>query len=275
MGISRVVAVAAIGITGLGLLTACGWDVATEEYSDSEIIRQSIASVRFANDSGEVTIRTGEQASIRREVHYSDQKPGETYRVHDGVLQLDSCAEPNCWIEYEVTVPAETTVAGQLDSGTANISGVAEANVRADSGEVIVENVTGAVNVEASSGEVTLTDLGGPVVAKIDSGNFTANGVDGDLTLEASSGEVEAHGIGGAARIDSDSGNVVVELTKTADVRVDASSGNVEVAVPQGAYQLATSTDSGNVESAVPHDPSGEHKLDLHTDSGNITVAQA
>jgi DUF4097 and DUF4098 domain-containing protein YvlB len=271
MGISRAVSTAAIGITGLGLLTACDWDTANQTFS----IGQSFASVRFANDSGDVTIRAGEEPSIKRTVHYRDEKPGKTYRVRDGVLQLDTCDKPDCWIEYEVTVPAETTVSGQLDSGTADISGVAEANVRASSGEINVKDVAGTVNVEASSGEVTLADIGGPVVAKVESGNLDVNGVGGDLTLEASSGEVEAHGVDGAAQIRSESGNVVVELTKVADVRVDASSGQVDVTVPQGDYRVDTSTDGGNVDSDVVDDPSGQHRLDLHTDSGNITIAQA
>jgi DUF4097 and DUF4098 domain-containing protein YvlB len=275
MGISRAVAAAAIGITGLGLLTACDWDVAKETFSDSEDIGPSFASVRFANDSGNVTIRAGEEASVRREVHYSDEKPGKTYTVRDGVLQLNSCDKPNCWIEYEVTVPAETTVSGQLDSGAANISGVAEVNVRADSGNLDIKDVAGEVNVESDSGSVGIADVGGSVVAKVDSGNFDADRIEGDFTLEASSGAVEARGIGGAAQVESSSGNVVVELTKAADVQVNASSGAVEVTVPQGDYKVVTSADSGNVDSDVANDPSGDHRLDLHTDSGNITVTQA
>ena len=57
MGIGRAVAAAAIGITGIGLLAACGWN--TRTYTDGNDVEQSFSSVRFANDSGDVTIRTG------------------------------------------------------------------------------------------------------------------------------------------------------------------------------------------------------------------------
>lgn len=275
MGIGRAVAAAAIGITGLGVLAACGWNIATDTYSDANGVGQSFESVRFTNDSGDVTIRTGDKPEVRREVHYSDEKPGkDTFRVKNGVLELDSCHKRNCWIDYEVTVPAGTSVSGQLDSGTADISGVADANVRASSGEIIVKDVSGGVNVEADSGSVTLGDIGGPVVAKADSGSIEADDIDGDLTLAASSGGVEAHGVGGATKVESSSGSVEVELTDAADVRVDAKSGNVGVTVPDGAYKVATSTDSGDVTSDVTNDPAGEHRLDLHTDSGDITVSK-
>ncbi len=275
MGIGRAVVAAAIGIAGVGLLTACGWDLATESYKDSDSVAQSFTSVRFANDSGGVTIRTGDHASVEREVHYSDEKPGQTSHVEDGVLTLDSCGKRNCWIDYEVTVPEGTTVTGQLDSGTADISGVAAATVRASSGEVTVKDVAGAVKVEASSGSITLAGIGGSVVAKAESGSIQADDVRGDLVLAASSGSVEARGIGGTTKVDSSSGSVAVELAAARDVRVDAKSGNVEVTVPAGSYAVSTSTGSGDVDSEIDDDATGDHRLDLHTNSGNITVSRA
>jgi hypothetical protein len=273
MGIGRVVAAAAIGITGIGLLAACDWN--KQAYSDTNGVGPSFTSVRFANDAGNVTIRAGDKPEVKREVHYADDKPGEdTFRVKDGVLQLDSCNTSNCSIDYEVVVPADTTVAGQLDSGTADISGVAEVNVRSSSGEVTVGDVAGGVNIEAESGSVNLSDIGGTVTAKAESGSVSADGVRGDLTLEVSSGSVEARGIGGTTEVDASSGSVVVELTSVENVRVKADSGNVELSVPGGAYKLVTSTDSGKVDSEIEDDPAADHRIDLHTDSGNIEVTR-
>ena len=274
MGFGRAVAAAAIGIIGLGTLAACDWN-ATESYSDSNGVGQSFTSVRFANDSGSITIRSGDSAKVKREVHYRDEKPSEdTYRVRDGVLQVDSCDRPDCWIDYEITVPEGTTVSGQLDSGAAHIAGVAEVNMRSSSGEVDISDVEGEVNVEASSGSVNLSNIGGAVVAKAESGTVRADDVRGDVTLQASSGSVEARGIGGATHVEADSGQVVVELTVAEDVRVDADSGSVEVAVPDGSYQVTTSSDSGSVSSEIDNDAAGDHKLDLHTDSGSIDVTR-
>jgi Toastrack DUF4097 len=238
MGIGRAAAAVATGVIGLGLLAGCG-DWNTESYSDTDSVGQSFSSVQFTNDSGDVTIRTGDEAAVHRTVHYGDRKPGDTFRVEDGALQLDSCPERNCRIDYDVTVPAGTRVSGELDSGKVDISGVAEVNVRASSGEVTVADVAGAVNVEASSGSVRLDEIAGPIVAK------------------------------------ADSGNVEVGLANAADVRVAADSGNVEVSVPDGSYKVTTRTDSGNVDSDIDDDPAGEHVIDLHADSGNIRVSAA
>jgi hypothetical protein len=270
-----VVAVTAIGVAGLGVLGACGWDMGGKAYSDSNGVGQEFGRVRFANDSGNVTIRTGDSVTVRREVHYTDEKPGEdTFRVHRGVLELDGCPTRGCWIDYDVTVPAGTTVSGAADSGTVDLTGVAEANVRASSGDVRVKDVAGAVNVEADSGTVELSGIGGTVVAKAESGNVSATDVRGGVTLRASSGDVEARGIGGAAQVDSSSGSVVVELTAARDVRVRAESGSVEVSVPSAAYKVRLSTGDGEVDSQVDDDANGDHSLDLHTESGNITVTQ-
>lgn len=275
MGIGRAVAAAGIVVTGIGLLSACDFDMTTERDSDSKDVTQSFTSVRFANDSGDVRIHTGGPPSVKREIHYADEKPDETFRVKNGVLELDSCDKPNCWIAYDVTVPEGTSVTGQLDSGTADITGASAVTVRASSGRVAVRDVSGEVNVEAHSGKVELSDIDGDVVAKAESGSIEADGVRGDLTLEAESGSVEAHDLGGAARVKSSSGHVELQLATAQDVTVDADSGNVEVTVPDGDYQVSTNADSGNVDSEIGNDPAGEHRLDLRTDSGNITVSAA
>lgn len=275
MGIARVVTATALGIAGLGALSACGLAFSDETYSDANGVGEEFASVRFTSDAGNITIHTGDTAAVEREVHYHDEKPGDTFRVRDGVLELDSCPVRNCWIDYEVTVPAGTKVSGQADSGNITLTGVADANVLASSGDVIVEDVPGAVNIEASSGNVDLSGIGGAVVAKAESGNVTANDVRGEVTLNASSGDVLARGIGGAAQVDSASGNVVVELTAARDVRVAAESGNVEVTVPEAAYRVRLDSGDGHLDSEVRDDRTGTHQLDLRTDSGNITVTQA
>lgn len=275
MGIGRVVAAAGIVVAGAGLLSACDFDITTHQDTDSTNVTQSFTSVRFVNDSGDVRIHTGTRPSVKREIHYADEKPGETFRVKNGVLELDSCDKPNCWIAYEVTVPEGTSVTGQLDSGTADITGASAVTVRASSGRVAVQDVSGEVNVEAESGRVELANIDGDVVAKAESGTVDANGVRGEFTVEANSGRVEAHDIGGPAQVKTSSGEVELELATAQDVTVDADSGNVEVTVPDGAYQVSTNADSGNVDSEIDNDPSGEHRLDLRTDSGNITVSAA
>jgi hypothetical protein len=239
MRIWRAAAAGAVLVAGLGALGACGWDITKERASDETNVTERITAVRFANDAGNVSIRPGDSASVHREIHYEDELPGVTHRVENGVLILEDCPETNCWIDYELVVPADVRVDGAVESGNAEVRGVAEVNLRASSGDVVVDDVDGAVNVEASSGNVELDRIGGD------------------------------------AQVQASSGNVTVALVAAQDVRVNVASGNVEVTVPQAAYRLDAVTGGGHVDSDIKDVETAEHHLDLRADSGNIEVRSA
>lgn len=239
MGIGRVAVAGAIVATGLGVLSACGWDISKDKATDSTTITENVTRVQFTNDSGNVNITTGDQPSVARTIYYEDEQPGATHRVENGTLFLDSCPTGDCHIDYDVVVPEGTVVNGELRSGNAEISGVAEVNVKARSGDVTVENTDGSVNVDTNSGNIDL------------------------------------RAIGGAAQVEADSGDVTISLDTPGDVRAKASSGNVDVTVPSASYQVNTEVDSGEVRSDVTDDAGADHHLDLAADSGNITITTA
>lgn len=241
---------------GLLILGGCGVFEQNRE-TDMKEYGEAITSLQFDVDSGDLTVTTGDRASVKRTIHFGDEKPGETVRVDDGALVLSSCEARNCSIDYEVVVPEGTTVNGQLDSGRAEIGGVAD------------------VNLQASSGDVQLRDVAGAVNLTVESGTIDVDGVDGAATLAASSGDITARNVGGATQVDIDSGTVTVSLTKPESVRVQAESGDIEVTVPKGSYAVTTQTDSGTVSNSLGEDGSGTFQIDLHADSGNITVGES
>jgi hypothetical protein len=272
----RLIGLAAAMGAGLLLLGACGWDITTKEDTDDSRVDQRVTSVRVGNDSGSVKIRTGSETSVHRVVHYDERRPESTHRVEDGdVLVLNPCPERNCWIDYEVTVPAGTRVLGQVDSGNVELDGVASVNLKASSGNVTVRGVSGQVTVEANSGSVRLSDIGDVVTVRADSGGVTIDKARAAITVQAQSGNVEAHGVGGAADVESESGNVSVQLTAAQNVRARASSGGITVTVPRDSYKVQTNADSGDVTNDVANDANGAHQLDLTTDSGDIVIRYA
>jgi hypothetical protein len=226
-------------VAGLGagvlLLSACGWEVSRDGFSDDTNIDTKITSVQVNGDSGHVTIRTGDKAKVHRDVAYRRDRPGASHHVEREVLVIDPCKVRNCFIDYDITVPAGTRVNGRVDSGTVDVSGVAEINFQLDSGNLTAKGVAGRVNVESSSGSVRLTDVGADVVVRADSGDVTVDNAGGSVTVRGDS-------------------------------------GNIAVSVPRGPYRVSTGTDSGTVHSDVSDDPSGSHRLELHTSAGNITV---
>jgi DUF4097 and DUF4098 domain-containing protein YvlB len=241
---------------GLLILGGCGIFEQNRE-TDQQEYGEAITSLQFDVDSGDLTVTTGDQVSVKRTIHYGDEKPGETVRVDGDALVLESCEVRNCSIDYEVVVPEGTAVNGQLDSGRAEIGGVAD------------------VNLQASSGDVQLRDVNGAVNLTVESGTIDIDGVDGTATLAASSGDISARNIGGATQVDNQSGTVTVSLTKPESVRVRAESGDIDVTVPKGSYTVTAQTDSGDVSNGLGEGTTGTYPIDLHAESGNITVGES
>lgn len=232
--------VAPVVVAGL-LLAGCGWaGIGEKTFTDDATVGQEITKVRFDNDSGDVKITIGDEVTVHRSVdHDDDEKPGPTHRVDGDTLILEACSANNCSVDYEVTVPAGTEVDGHVDSGNAEVVGVAAANVEAESGDVTVRDVAGKVNAVAQSGRVTLSGIGGTVVAT------------------------------------AESGDVSVGLAEPENVTVTTESGHIELTVPDGSYRVTTSVDSGDLTNDLEDDPDGEHSLTLEADSGDITVRKA
>ncbi|TDV50720.1 DUF4097 family beta strand repeat-containing protein [Actinophytocola oryzae] len=234
MGIKHVVAGITILSGGL-LLTACDWG-ARNQFTDQESFGRAVSEVRFANDSGDVKIRVGDSFEVRRTVGYRNDMPGKTYRLDGDALVLEACADPGCSVSYDVTVPKGAKVSGHLDSGNIELTGVASANVEAESGDVTIRDVAGEVNASAQSGNVTLSGIGGAVVAK------------------------------------AESGNVEIGLTDAADVTANTESGNIDVTVPDAEYQVDIQTDEGeNITNDLGDGDVGP-KISLSADSGTVSL---
>lgn len=236
MRIRRVLVGATVAASGL-LLSACDLaDFTDDRFSDQETLSGPVSEVRFANDSGDVTIRVGDRFEVRRDVGYNDAKPGKTYRMDGDALVLEECPESDCWVNYEVTVPEGTTVSGAVDSGNVEIVGVASANVSAQSGEVTVRDVAGEVNATAESGNVELSGIEGRAVAG------------------------------------AQSGNVTVAMTAVENVTATTESGNVDVTVPNADYQVDIRAEDWTNEVG---DTGTGPRISLATESGTVSLRPA
>lgn len=269
-------ALAGVAAAGLAaaLLSGCG--LATQRFSDEDTgLGSGIRSVRLAQESGAVTIRTGPSASVRRTVHYRDDKPGATHRVEGDALILEGCAQDNCWVDYEVVVPAGFALAGVVSSGDVTAEGARSVDVRSSSGDVTVRGVSGAVSVEATSGRVELADVGENASVDVSSGDVGVHGVRGDATVRSSSGTVTVTGAGGKVDVEATSGDVAIDAAEVVDVRAHATSGTLDITVPRARYRVAVEADSGEIATDVADDPAGTAALNLSASSGNVTVRYA
>ncbi|PXY38395.1 DUF4097 family beta strand repeat-containing protein [Prauserella flavalba] len=115
---------------------------------------------------------------------------------------------------------------------------------------------------------------GTTVSGSVDSGDVTLEDVS-DVRVQADSGDFTGTRLRGAVDVSVDSGDLTLTLDEPRDVKLAADSGDVEVTVPDGAYRVIGTTDSGDREIGVTQDPDASAVLDLSTDSGDVTVHAA
>ncbi|MCW2943983.1 MAG: hypothetical protein JWR24_700 [Actinoallomurus sp.] len=220
----------------------------------------SVSEVQVSSDSGHVTITAGGAGvTIHRVVHYQSGTPHPGQQLSNGTLTFSKgCSR--CSIDYDLTVPASVHVRAGSDSGRVDVSGVASADARSDSGSVTVRHVKGDVSAHTDSGQVTVEDVGGSFDAGTDSGMIQASAL-------------RSAGV----RASSDSGGVHLDFaTAPSSVRATNDSGSLNITVPGGPYDIDAATDSGHKDiTGVVSDPLAPARLYLRTDSGGLTVLPA
>ncbi len=162
-----------------------------------------------------------------------------------------------CSVSYDILVPAAVSVRGENRSGDVELTDVADVDLTAGSGRIIVRRASGAVRVRTGSGDITATEIAGTVSAHTGSGDITGRGL--------GAGEVQAK---------TGSGDVSLDLDTATSVRAQTGSGSVELFVPSDRYRVRVNTGSGAQHIGVTDDPSAALLLDLRTGSGDVTVRQ-
>lgn len=136
----RARAIAGLAFIGAGVGIAAGWWWPSTAEADVEVAG-TVRAVQIDNDSGNMSIRAAdvERTEIHQRFEYTWSKPeaDDGYQMDGDTLVLDGCGW-NCEVDYEVVVPRGTAVTGDADAGNIELDGVASADVRADSGDVVV-----------------------------------------------------------------------------------------------------------------------------------------
>lgn len=247
-------AIGGVALIAFGLVIGFGWFSSSYANTTNEV-RESIRTVTLDNESGAVTIRAAdtETTTVRQRFEYRWNEPETGYTVEDDVLTLGDCGT-NCTVDYEITVPRDVALNGQLTSGSVLAGGLRSAEV------------------DVQSGDVQISDVTGPVSLSADSGTIAVSRISGELDLEASSGDITGSELNGPVRANVTSGRVQLGMATPQDVQAELSSGDVQLTVPPGSYAVRSNTSSGNTDVRVPNDPNAEHSLDLRTSSGSIVA---
>jgi len=237
--------------------------------------------------SGDVRVRAGSSGTVQIhgkifvgdhwllghrdvDVHAIEQNP--PIRQEGNNVHVDYVDYHNISIDYEITVPADTTVRTHSGSGDQTIEGThGNVDVQTGSGDVKLASLQGEIRLQTGSGDVRAHEVSGSVKGGTGSGDVEIEEMGpGDIDLHTGSGNVTARGIQGSFHGETGSGDVTAEGTQTGSWDIRTGSGNVEVRIPSNAgFDADISTSSGSIDVGAPIEMTvqgrvGESRKQIH-----------
>jgi len=258
--------------------------------------------------SGDVTVRAGSSGSVfirgkifvgdrwfggRREddVHAIEQNP--PIRQDGNRVHIEYVNYRNISVDYEITVPPDTTIRSRSGSGDQIIEGThGNVDVQTGSGDVKLSRLNGEIRLQTGSGNIRAHEISGSVRGGTGSGDVEIEeSGSGDIDLHTGSGNLSARGVQGGFHGETGSGDITAEGTQTGTWDMRTGSGNVHIRLPQNAaFDADISTSSGTVDVGQPIEMTVQgrvgdsHKsihgkvhgggptLRVHTGSGDIQI---
>ena len=239
--------------------------------------------------SGDITIHSGPagKVSIQGRIHVNDRwrnDSGKENEVHQleqnppirqsgNSIHIEYADVHDISIDYEITVPADTSVRTNSGSGDQNVEGLhSNLNLESGSGDMRLHGLKGDVHAHTGSGNVEARDV---------TGTFNADAGSGDIRLEASvandvrvhtgSGNIEARGVQGALHVEAGSGDITIDGVPSQAWEVRTGSGNVRLRLPgEAGFNLEASTGSGELVLNHPVTIQGKVGSERHTISGPV-----
>jgi DUF4097 and DUF4098 domain-containing protein YvlB len=196
-------------------------------------------------------------------------------------------------IDYDITLPADTTVRAESGSGNLTIDGLQNGfDGKTGSGDVRLDHISGNVRAQSGSGNITARSLAGPIDTSAGSGDIRLEQTaQGDVRAHTGSGNIEIKGIDGGLRAEAGSGNVEVQGKPASNWYLKTGSGNAELAMAgESGFELDVSTGSGSINVDHPvtttvqgriESPQkslrgkvrgGGPQVEVHTGSGDIRI---
>ncbi|PYX29440.1 MAG: hypothetical protein DMG77_12595 [Acidobacteria bacterium] len=220
--------------------------------------------------SGDITVRTGPSGSVsirgkifvgdhwlfgKRQADVSEIQQHPPLRQDGNSIHIDYVNVRDISVDYEITVPAETTLRTRSGSGDQTVEGIhGNADLQTGSGDMRLAGLTGAIHLQTGSGNVRAHDISGSVRGGAGSGDIEVDErSSGDIDLHTGSGNVTVRGIQGAFRADAGSGDITAEGKQSGAWEIRTGSGNVHVRLPSNsAFDADISTSSGTIDVDSP-----------------------
>lgn len=257
--------------------------------------------------SGDIVIRSGTTStvSIHGKIHMSTswlershteevQELEKNPPVHQNGnnIRVDYVNLRNVSVDYEITVPENTTVRSHSGSGNQSVEGIkGNVDLEAGSGDMQLARLTGELRFQTGSGNVRGRELSGPARIKAGSGDIEIEEVGaGDIEIRTGSGNITVSGVNGGFSAEAGSGDIRGNGTPKSLWNVRTGSGNVDLRVPsEVGFDVDISSSSGTVvvdhpvtttvqgrvqerKSVVGKVRNGGPTISVHTGSGDIRL---
>ena len=234
--------------------------------------------------SGDVTVRAGSSGSVvihakifvgdrwllggRREEDVRAIQQNPPIRQEGNRIHIDYVSYHNISVDYEITVPRDTTIRTRSGSGDQILEGThGNVDVQTGSGDVKITKLNGAVLAQTGSGNIRAREISGTVKGQTGSGDveIEENG-SGDVDMHTGSGNISARGVQGGFRGETGSGDVSAEGSQSGPWEIHTGSGTVRVRLPSNAaFDADISSSSGSVDVGAPIEMTVQGRVgDMH-----------
>jgi hypothetical protein len=257
--------------------------------------------------SGDIMIRSGSAGtvSIHGKIHTGNSwfERGHESEVQElqknpplrqtgNSIRVDYVNLRNISVDYEITVPENTTVRTHSGSGDQSVEGIkGNVDLEAGSGDLQLSRLTGELRFQTGSGNVRGRELSGPARIKAGSGDIEIEEVGaGDVDIRTGSGNITVSGVNGGFSAEAGSGDIRGNGTPKSLWNIRTGSGNVDLRVPsESGFNVDISSNSGTVvvdhpvtttvqgrvqerKSVVGKVGNGGPTISVHTGSGDIRL---
>ncbi len=216
--------------------------------------------------SGNVSVRVGEAKAITIVAHKGARRTGDLARIDIDIIQTgDGLAikaqKPpdlnNAWVQFEITVPADTRLDARTGSGSMRVAGLGGGvRVHSGSGSLVIADALGGVVAHTGSGRIEVRRASGGTSIDSGSGSLRIHGVEGELKARTGSGNIEVVAARGPVYLDSGSGSIEYAGSPRGDCRFQTGSGSITLILPSD-LDMAIDLQTGSGQVEVSHEPAG------------------
>jgi hypothetical protein len=228
------------------------------------------ADLEVLTHSGDIAVHAGPAGSVvvRGKIHVGDSwfNSGKMAEVQEleknppvrqtgNSIRIDYVNIRNIAIDYDITVPSDTSLRAHSGSGDQTVEGLQKgAELEAGSGDMRLRDLMGAVRAHTGSGNVQAEDIAGPFQADAGSGDIRLEEKgSGDVRVHTGSGNIELRRVNGGLQVEAGSGDVIADGTQVGSWEIRTGSGNVDLRLPtEAAFDLEVSTSSGTLDVGHP-----------------------